>query len=146
MCTLPQRYWLILDHITNWLYNRVQCIRAHAVGKRKNADSSRDLPDPKTLGGREGDKAAADRGGGPDIYGHYRSLLGQKLDLKKRLKRFDDDFARQHGRQPRKADKEVHGLVCMGVRKFCRIVVVVAAAVVVVFHEDDDDDDDDDDA
>lgn len=37
----------------------------------------------------------------------YRELAEQKRDLKKRLKKFDEDFATQHGRAPKKSDKEV---------------------------------------
>lgn len=39
---------------------------------------------------------------------HYRNLLNEKRDLKRSLKKFDDDFAAAHGgHQPRKADKEI---------------------------------------
>lgn len=37
----------------------------------------------------------------------YREYADQKRDLKKRLKKFDEDFLSQHGRAPRKSDKEV---------------------------------------
>lgn len=42
-----------------------------------------------------------------DLYGRYRELLGSKRDLKRRLKRFDEEFLETQGRQPKKADKEV---------------------------------------
>eukprot|EP01034_Spumella_vulgaris_P025121 gene25121-31538_t len=41
------------------------------------------------------------------LYGKYRELLTSKRDLKRRLKKFDEDFVEQHGRQPKKIDKEV---------------------------------------
>ncbi len=34
-------------------------------------------------------------------------MLEQKKDLKKKLKKFDEDFLEQNGRAPKKADKEV---------------------------------------
>ncbi len=37
----------------------------------------------------------------------YREQAELKRDLKKRLKKFDEDFAAQHGRTPKKSDKEV---------------------------------------
>lgn len=42
-----------------------------------------------------------------DIYSKYRELLGEKRDLKRKLKRFDEDFESQHGRVPNRSDKEV---------------------------------------
>ena len=43
-----------------------------------------------------------------ELLSHYRSLLYEKRDLKRSLKKFDDDFAVAHGgHQPRKADKEI---------------------------------------
>ena len=38
---------------------------------------------------------------------NYRHLQGQKRELKRMLKRFDEDFQQRHGRLPKKADKEV---------------------------------------
>lgn len=37
----------------------------------------------------------------------FRDLLELKKDLKKRLKKFDEDFYVQYGRAPKKSDKEV---------------------------------------
>lgn len=42
-----------------------------------------------------------------ELIAKYRDYAEQKRDLKKRLKKFDEDFASQHGRAPRKSDKEV---------------------------------------
>jgi hypothetical protein len=42
-----------------------------------------------------------------DCYSRYRELLNEKRELKRTLKKFDDDFAVAHGHQPLKADKEV---------------------------------------
>ena len=44
---------------------------------------------------------------GEDLYARYKDLLNSKRDLKRRLKRFDEDFFEQWGRQPKKVDKEV---------------------------------------
>jgi hypothetical protein len=41
------------------------------------------------------------------LYSQYKDLLLQKRTLKRRLKRFDEDFAAKHNRQPKKTDKEV---------------------------------------
>jgi hypothetical protein len=42
-----------------------------------------------------------------DVFAKFRDLWGQKHELKRRLKKFDDDFNAQHNRQPSKAEKEV---------------------------------------
>jgi hypothetical protein len=42
-----------------------------------------------------------------DLLNRYRELQSQKKDIKRQLKRFDEEFAITHGRQPKKADKEV---------------------------------------
>ena len=42
-----------------------------------------------------------------EIYSRYRELLGEKRELKRKLKRFDEDFEAQHGRTPNRSDKEV---------------------------------------
>jgi len=42
-----------------------------------------------------------------EIYSKYRELLGEKRELKRKLKRFDEDFESQHGRVPNRSDKEV---------------------------------------
>jgi len=41
------------------------------------------------------------------LFKKYREQRDQKRDLKKKLKKFDEDFLRQHGRNPKKSDKEV---------------------------------------
>lgn len=41
------------------------------------------------------------------LYASYRTLLDQKRDLKRRLKKFDEDFLERYGRNPKKSDKEV---------------------------------------
>ena len=43
----------------------------------------------------------------PDVYCKYKDLLSQKRELKKKLKRFDNDFEKQAGHAPKKSDKEV---------------------------------------
>jgi hypothetical protein len=42
-----------------------------------------------------------------DVLQQCRSLQQEKREIKRRLKRFDEDFLRDHGRAPKKADKEV---------------------------------------
>lgn len=42
-----------------------------------------------------------------ELCSKYKDLLLQKRTLKRRLKRFDEDFYAKHGRQPKKTDKEV---------------------------------------
>lgn len=42
-----------------------------------------------------------------DVFSKYRELLNSKRDLKRRLKKFDEDFFEKYKRQPKKADKEV---------------------------------------
>lgn len=42
-----------------------------------------------------------------EVYTKYSDLLASKRDLKRKLKKFDEDFVAQWGRDPRKADKEV---------------------------------------
>lgn len=45
-----------------------------------------------------------------DILMQCRQLLQEKRDIKRRLKCFDEDFSRDYGRAPKKADKEVSDL------------------------------------
>ena len=42
-----------------------------------------------------------------ELYARYRLLLNEKRELKRTLKKFDDDFTATHGHAPRKADKEI---------------------------------------
>jgi len=42
-----------------------------------------------------------------EVLQQCRSLQQEKREIKRRLKRFDEDFLRDHGRAPKKADKEV---------------------------------------
>ena len=42
-----------------------------------------------------------------DVQVKYKVLMNEKKQLKRTLKKFDEDFASQHGRPPKKADKEV---------------------------------------
>jgi hypothetical protein len=42
-----------------------------------------------------------------ELYARYRELLGEKRELKRKLKKFDEEFQQRRGRAPRKADKEV---------------------------------------
>ena len=42
-----------------------------------------------------------------DVYAKYKYLLGQKRELKRKLKKFDEDFLHAKGRPPNKADKEI---------------------------------------
>ena len=39
-----------------------------------------------------------------EVYTKYSDLLSSKRDLKRKLKKFDEDFVAQWGRNPRKAD------------------------------------------
>eukprot|EP00600_Ochromonadales_sp_CCMP1393_P007004 CAMPEP_0174958510 /NCGR_PEP_ID=MMETSP0004_2-20121128/2664_1 /TAXON_ID=420556 /ORGANISM="Ochromonas sp., Strain CCMP1393" /LENGTH=952 /DNA_ID=CAMNT_0016206731 /DNA_START=63 /DNA_END=2920 /DNA_ORIENTATION=+ len=41
------------------------------------------------------------------LYASYRELLEKKRDLKRKLKKFDEDFIENWGRPPKKSDKEV---------------------------------------
>ena len=41
------------------------------------------------------------------LYASYREILEKKRDLKRRLKKFDEDFFENWGRNPKKSDKEV---------------------------------------
>jgi len=42
-----------------------------------------------------------------EILNRYKELQLLKRDIKRQLKRFDDEFASKHGRSPKKSDKEV---------------------------------------
>ncbi len=42
-----------------------------------------------------------------DIIAQFRELWSQKHELKRKLKKFDDEFAAEYQRQPTKAEKEV---------------------------------------
>jgi hypothetical protein len=58
-----------------------------------------------------------------EMYARYKELLYEKRELKKVLKKFDEEFAQKHGRQPVKAEKEVgicyfHGWVFFILRMF----------------------------
>jgi hypothetical protein len=44
---------------------------------------------------------------GRQLYAKFKDLLLQKRTLKRKLKRFDEDFQARTGRLPKKADKEV---------------------------------------
>ena len=44
---------------------------------------------------------------GRALHSKYKDLLLQKRTLKRRLKRFDEEFILKHNRQPRKTDKEI---------------------------------------
>jgi hypothetical protein len=46
-----------------------------------------------------------------EVLNKYRELLIQKKEVKRRLKKFDEDFALRHNRQPKKSDKEVCFLI-----------------------------------
>lgn len=45
--------------------------------------------------------------GSQAAFRRYRELRDNKRDLKKKLKKFDEEFLAQHGRNPKKSDKEV---------------------------------------
>lgn len=42
-----------------------------------------------------------------ELHEKYRVLLFSKRDLKRKLKKFDEDFVEKWGRNPKKSDKEV---------------------------------------
>jgi hypothetical protein len=42
-----------------------------------------------------------------ELIAKYRDLSENKRDLKRKLKKFDEDFLSQHHRAPKKSDKEV---------------------------------------
>ena len=42
-----------------------------------------------------------------EIQAKYQALMNEKKQLKRTLKKFDEDFASEHGRPPKKSDKEV---------------------------------------
>jgi hypothetical protein len=62
---------------------------------------------PLTLKGTPTKPVSVSSAAADSLYGKYRELLTSKRDLKRRLKKFDEDFVEQHGRQPKKIDKEV---------------------------------------
>lgn len=53
------------------------------------------------------DSGGSDDADGQFLYAKYKDLLLQKRTLKRRLKRFDEEFAAKYNRQPKKTDKEV---------------------------------------
>lgn len=54
----------------------------------------------------------ASRSGIPvELHNKYRDLLFSKRDLKRKLKKFDEDFLEKYGRNPKKSDKEVSKFV-----------------------------------
>jgi hypothetical protein len=48
-----------------------------------------------------------------DIYIKYRDILNNKKEMKRKLKKFDEDFLEKFGRNPRKADKEVCKIILL---------------------------------
>ena len=54
-----------------------------------------------------------------DMYRRYRGLLEQKRELKRELKAYDEQFSRDHGRIPKKTDKEVRTCVFL---QWCGVV------------------------
>lgn len=68
---------------------------------------------PSGAAGAVGSAGAAGEGLFPgsnipsSLYATYRDLLEKKRDLKRRLKKFDEDFFENWGRNPKKSDKEV---------------------------------------
>lgn len=47
-----------------------------------------------------------------DIYTRFMEMSAEKRELKRTLKKFDDDFLLRNNRNPSKADKEVSYLYC----------------------------------
>ncbi len=91
---------------------------ATSTGSRKRKDgasSAKQQPTsfhqqaqlPASTGGAALSAAAQHAAAGDDLYAKYKELLNSKRELKRRLKRFDEDFFEQWGRQPKKVDKEV---------------------------------------
>jgi hypothetical protein len=80
--------------------------KSGAQSATKRADYSQNFFVPPS--GASGGNAAP---GGPSdptgLYASYRELLEKKRDLKRRLKKFDEDFFENWGRNPKKSDKEV---------------------------------------
>ena len=50
---------------------------------------------------------ACKQGEAATLYARYKELLGEKREMKRVLKKFDEDFALKHSRPPQKAEKEV---------------------------------------
>lgn len=82
--------------------------------KRSDFASNFFVPPGGAAGAASPPASAADNNGmfpGSNIpsslYAAYRDLLEKKRDLKRRLKKFDEDFYENWGRNPKKSDKEV---------------------------------------
>lgn len=76
---------------------------SHSATKR--ADYSQNFFTPPS-----GSAGAGAAGGALDpngLYAAYREVLDKKRELKRRLKKFDEDFFENWGRNPKKSDKEV---------------------------------------
>jgi len=73
--------------------------RSGSAGSNSNSNNTMSISNPSSHGSSGGDDS--------DAVAHYRYLIAQKKDLKRLLKRFDEEFCATHGRQPKKADKEV---------------------------------------
>lgn len=54
-----------------------------------------------------GGSISGDSSSSTNLFKRYRELRDSKRDLKKKLKKFDEDFLAQYGRNPKKSDKEV---------------------------------------
>lgn len=65
-----------------------------------------------------------------DMYRRYRGLLEQKRELKRELKAYDEQFSRDHGRIPKKTDKEVRTCVFL---QWCGVVWFTLVGVCFLF-------------
>jgi hypothetical protein len=70
-------------------------------------DASRQLPAQLNAPATGGQSTVSGTTIPTEMYSKYRQLLTQKKDLKKELKKFDEEFQAKYGREPKKADKEV---------------------------------------
>ena len=104
-----------------------EIISSSLPGKRKGIESTGSSVRPlsgsadsnASGGGLREDRQSMGSKVPADIFAKYKDLWGQKHELKRRLKKFDDDFAQQHKRQPTKAEKEVCTRKAIHTRSLC---------------------------
>lgn len=88
----------IQRHIRSYLVRvkirRTTGITTRSSSMQPNSSSSASLSEPKMIGAVE-------------LLSQINELQIQRREIKRLLKKFDDDFTKQHGREPKKSDKEV---------------------------------------
>lgn len=80
----------------------------HSATKRADYSQNFFTPPSGTSAGAGAGAGAAGGAHDPNgLYAAYREVLEKKRELKRRLKKFDEDFFENWGRNPKKSDKEV---------------------------------------